>query len=97
MSKMWQVCHKAADCKTDLKKGPWTPSSNKSTGGWNNHAKFQGKCTYCGKYGYKEADCWVKHGNPKNKEEQNNQAAEEEQEQEQEVTLLALSEEVEEE
>jgi len=86
--------HKAADCKTDLKKGPWNPRSNKNNGGGNNQGRFQGKCNYCGKYGHKEADCWVKYGKPNAKEERNNQAAEEVEEQEEEVALLALNEEV---
>ena len=60
---------KAVDCKTDLKKGPWKPTSNKNNGGGNNQGRFQGKCNYCRKYGYKEVDCWAKYGKPKAKEE----------------------------
>ena len=79
--------HKAADCKSDIKKGPWTPS--KRNGGGGSRGRFQGKCNYCGKYGHKEADCWAKHGKPKT-EEINNQAVEEEAEDDVEVVLMSI-------
>ena len=79
--------HKAADCKSDIKKGPWTPS--KKNGGGGSRVRFQGKCNYCGKYGHKEADCWAKQGKIKT-EETNNQAVEDDEEDEVEVVLMSM-------
>ena len=79
--------HKAADCKSDIKKGPWNPS--KRNGGGGSRTRFQGKCNYCGKYGHKEADCWAKQGKIKT-EESNNQAVEEQEEDEVEVVLMSI-------
>ena len=61
----------------------------------NGNKQFSGKCNFCGKFGHKEAQCWQKHGKPKNNnhetlEESVNQAVDRDQEEDSEEEGNAL-------